>query len=182
MKLTGQVSAYSEKREAERLVEMIPGVKEVIVNIDVITDKAYGDAQLGAAVQNALSWASYLIEDAVRSRVENGWVTLSGTVHWGFQRQNAEDAVRYMKGVKGLTNAITVANRAAPAGDIRANIEAALARRYDAIDQHVQISVDERVVTLDGTVSNWWQRYMTRKAAWNAPGVEDVRDNMRIAG
>jgi len=58
-----------------------------------------------------------------------------------------------MKCVRGLTNAITVSNRAAPVGDLQANIEAALSRRYDADDQ----------------------------SAWSAPGVEDVRDYMRIA-
>jgi osmotically-inducible protein OsmY len=179
--ITGQVSAYAEKREAERLVEMIPGVKEVVVHIDVITVEAFGDAELGAAVRHALSWAAYLPVDAINVRIEDGWVTLSGTVHWGFQRQNAEDAVRFMKGVKGLTNAITVANRSAPVGNIKANIEAALTRRYDAKDQHVLVSVDNRVVTLSGTVTDWWHRYLTRNSAWNAPGVEEVRDHMLIA-
>ncbi len=179
--ITGQVSGYAEKREAERLVEMIPGVKEVIVNIDVVPAEAFGDADLSVAVHNALSWAVHLPADAIKARVEDGWVTLSGTVRWGFQRQNAEDVVRCMKGVKGLTNAITVANRTVPVGDIKAKIEAALKRHYDAQDQHVVVSVDDRVVTLSGTVSSWWHRYLTRKTAWNASGVEDVRDHMRIA-
>jgi len=179
--ITGQVGAYAQKREAERLAEMIPGVKEVIVKIDVITARAVADAELSVAVHNALNWAAYLPDAAVSARVEEGWVTLSGTVQWGFQRQNAEDAVRYMKGVTGLTNAITVANRAAVVGDIKTNIEAALRRHYDAQDQHVLVSVDDRVVTLSGTVSSWWHRYLTRNSAWNAPGVEDVLDRMRIS-
>jgi osmotically-inducible protein OsmY len=179
--ITGQVSSYAEKREAERLTEMIPGVAEVIVHVDVVTAQSFTDAELALAVQNALRWAAYLPADTVHARVENGWVTLSGSVQWGFQRQNAEGAVRYMKGVKGLSNGITVANRAAPAGDIKANITAALTRREDAEDQHVLVSVDDRVVTLSGTVTNWWQRYLTRSAAWNAPGVENVRDRLHIS-
>lgn len=178
--ITGQVSTYGENREAERLTEMIPGVKEVIVNLEVVTADAFGDAELGVAVRNALSWAAYLPIDAVSARVEDGWVTLSGTVHSGFQRQNAENAVQFMRGVKGLTNAITVANRDAPVADMKANIESALTRRYDAQDQHVVVSVDGRIVTLSGTVTNGWQRYLMRNSAWNAPGVEDVRDHMRI--
>ena len=179
--ITGQVSAYAEKREAERLAEMIPGVREVIVNIDVVTMGAFGDAELGVAINNALGWASYLPRESVAARVEDGWVTLSGTVQWGYQRQSAEDAVRYMKGVRGLTNAITVANRGASAGGIKADIEAALTRRFDAGDQHITVSVNDRVVTLSGTVTNWWHRYLSRNSAWNAPGVEDVRDHLRIA-
>ena len=178
--ITGQVAAYAEKREAERLVEMIPGVREVIVNINVVMAQSFDDAELCVAIHNALSWAAYLPEKSVKVRVEDGWVTLSGTVHWGFQRQNAEDAVRYMKGVRGLSNAITVANRGKRVDGTRADIEAALARCYDAEDQHVSVSVDERVVTLSGTVTNWWHRYLARNSAWNAPGVEDVRDHMQI--
>ena len=179
--ITGQVSAYAEKREAERLAEMIPGVREAVIDIDVVSPEACGDAELGVAINNALGWAAYLPSDVVSARVEQGWVTLAGSVHWGFQRQNAADAVRYMRGVKGLTNAIVVTNRSSPAGDIRANIEAALTRRYDAGDQHITVSVDDRVVTLSGTVTNWWHRYLSRNTAWNAPGVEDVRDHLRIA-
>jgi osmotically-inducible protein OsmY len=179
--ITGQVSVYAEKREAERLTEMIPGVRAVIVNINVVTAESFSDAELGVAVHNALNWAAYLPEKSVSTRVEDGWVTLSGTVHWGFQRRNAEDAVRYMKGVKGLTNAISVANRGKPVAGTKANIEASLTRRYDAEDQHVLVSVDDRVVTLSGTVTSWWQRYVARNSAWNAPGVEAVRDHIQIA-
>jgi osmotically-inducible protein OsmY len=179
--ITGQVSTYAEKREAERLAEMIPGVREVIVSVEVVTAGAFADAALAAAIRDALDWAAYLPPDAVSVRVEDGRVTLAGTVRWNYQRQNAADAVRCMKGVTGLVNAISVVNRTAPSGSIQANIEAALARRYDAADQHVVISVEDRVVTLSGFVTNWWQRYLSRNAAWNAPGVEDVRDHLRIA-
>jgi len=68
-----------------------------------------------------------------------------------------------------------------PWGDIKEQIEAALSRRYGAQEQHVLVSVDGRVVTLSGTVTSWWHRNLTRNSAWNAPGVEDVRDHMRIA-
>lgn len=178
--ITGQVNAYAEKREAERLAEMIPGVREALINIDVVTPEACGDTELGVAINNALGWAAYLPSNAVSAQVEQGWVTLTGSVQWGFQRQNAADAVRYMKGVRRLTNAIVVTNRGAPAGDIKANIEAALMRRFDAEDQDITVSVDDRVFTLSGTVSNWWHRYLSRNSAWNAPGVEDVRDHLRI--
>ena len=47
--ITGQVGAFAQKREAERLAEMIPGVKEVIVKIDVITVRAVADGDLRVA-------------------------------------------------------------------------------------------------------------------------------------
>lgn len=52
----GQVSSYAEKRVAERLTEMIPGVSEVVV--DVVTAQAFTDAELALAVRNALRWVA----------------------------------------------------------------------------------------------------------------------------
>jgi hyperosmotically inducible protein len=156
--ITGQVSAYAEKREAERLTEMIPGVRAVIVHIDVVIAEAVGDRELAVAVHNSLSWVASLTEHSISARVEGGCMTLSGEVNRAFQRHMAEDAIRNMKGVA-----------------------AALTRRYDAEDQDVLVSVDNRVVTLSGKVTDWWHRHLTRRAAWNSPGVEDVRDHIRIA-
>lgn len=73
-----------------------------------------------------------------------------------------------------------VAGHVVPADDIKARIEAALTREYDADDQHVVVSVEHRFVTLSGTVTSWWYRYLSRNSAWSAPGVEDVRDHLRI--
>jgi hyperosmotically inducible protein len=181
VRITGQVSAYAQKREAERLAEMIPGVRAVIVHIDVVTVPAVGDAELGAAVHNALNWVASLSKDAVAARVEGGWVTLSGVVNSAFQRHMAEDAICNMKGVTGLDNAIIIRNRQMPVRDIKASLEAALTRRYDTANQDVLVTVDDRVVTLSGTVADWWHRHRTRQAAWKTAGVEDVRDHIRIA-
>lgn len=79
--ITGEVSAYAEKREAERLAEMIPGVREVIVNIVVVAAEILDDEELGVAANNALRWAAYLPVGAASARVERGWITLTGTVH-----------------------------------------------------------------------------------------------------
>jgi osmotically-inducible protein OsmY len=86
-----------------------------------------------------------------------------------------------MKGVTGLDNAIIIRNRQMPVRDIKASLEAALTRRYDTANQDVLVTVDDRVVTLSGTVADWWHRHRTRQAAWKTAGVEDVRDHIRIA-
>ncbi len=65
-------------------------------------------------------------------------------------------------------------------GDPQGSYATVPTQRYDATDQHVIVSVEDRVVTLSGTVTNWWHRYLARKWAWDAPGVEDVRDHLRI--
>ena len=51
----------------------------------------------------------YLIpDDNIKVQVSDGWVTLEGTVEWYYQKEAAERAVRYLRGVKGVINKIAV--------------------------------------------------------------------------
>jgi osmotically-inducible protein OsmY len=112
--------------------------------------------------------------------VENGWIQLSGKVGRDYQRQNAAAAVRYLVGVKGITDDITIRSET-PSAQIKEEIEAALERRFDSEDQDISVSVSGKNVTLSGTVTSWWQRDLARNSAWNAPGVQNVTDHMTIS-
>jgi osmotically-inducible protein OsmY len=179
--ISGQVGSYSEKWEAERAVQRVAGVKALVVKIVVAPLDARTDADIArAAAEGALAWVSYLPKESIKIQVENGWITLSGKVDWDFQRQNAASTVRHLKGVKGITDDIVIALET-PSSAIKANIEAALERRFDSEDQHIAVSVSGKDVTLSGSVTSWWQRDLARDSAWNAPGVQNVKDHMTIA-
>lgn len=178
--LAGHVTNYSEKWESERAAQRVAGVKAIIVDITVTPFESRSDADIAGAAAGALSWVSYLPKNAVKIQVEKGWITLSGTVDWDYQRQNAAAAVRFLLGVKGLTNKIIVKTDA-PSSTLQADIEEALERRFDSDDQDIRVSVDGRDVTLSGTVTSWWQRNLARDSAWNAPGVQNVQDNLTVS-
>ena len=177
--LGGQVSNYSEKWEAERAVQRIAGVKALVVKLIVAPLDTRTDADIARAAEGALAWVSYVPKNSINIQVENGWITLSGSVTWDYQRQNVATAVRYLTGVKGVSDEITI-QADAPSTQIKADIESALERGFDSEDQDVAVSVSGRNVTLSGTVTSWWQRDLARNAAWNATGVQNVTDHMTI--
>jgi osmotically-inducible protein OsmY len=178
--LGGQVLHYSEKWVAEQAVQRVAGVKALVVKIVVAPAGSHTDADIARAAESALAGVSYLPKDSVRIQVENGWIQLSGKVGRDYQRQNAAAAVRYLVGVKGITDDITIRSET-PSAQIKEEIEAALERRFDSEDQDISVSVSGKNVTLSGTVTSWWQRDLARNSAWNAPGVQNVTDHMTIS-
>jgi osmotically-inducible protein OsmY len=177
--LGGQVSSYSEKWQAEKAVQRIAGVKALVVKLAVAPLETRTDADIARAAEGALAAVSHVPKDAIKIQVENGWITLSGAVTWNYQRQNAVSAVRYLTGIRGVSDDIKI-EADAPATQIKADIESALERRFDSEDQDIEVSVSGRNVTLSGSVTSWWQRDLARSSAWNAVGVQNVTDHMTI--
>lgn len=112
----------------------------------------------------------------INALVSAGWITLSGTVNWQFERRAAELCVRKLAGVIGVLNHIKLKQRAT-SGDIKAKIEAALTRHATVEADAIRVSVTggDHVV-LEGEVDNWRDRNAAEHAAWSAPGVMSVDD------
>jgi osmotically-inducible protein OsmY len=180
--LAGHVDSYTEKWHAERAAQRVSGVKALAVEMDV---KLPGlsrrtDADIARSAQNALEWTSSLPDTTVKVKVENGWVTLSGTVEWEYQRQSAKSAVRYLLGVVGVSDDIAIKPKTSISA-VKSQIEAALKRRARDDAQDIQVEVRDSDVTLSGTVHSWSERELAASSAWSAPGVRRVIDNLRIA-
>ena len=180
--LQGTVDSYAEKWAAEKAVKRLGGVKALAVDITVkLPDSSETtDADIAKAAENALEWNVAVPSDRITVTVENGFVTLEGEVDWEFQRSAAEDEVRYLRGVKGVMNEITIRPKVAPAS-IKDKIEAAFKR--DAIIDAglIDVQTDGGKVTLNGTVHSWAERNEAEDAAWAAPGVTEVIDNLTVA-
>lgn len=89
--LAGHVDSYSEKWHAERAAQRVSGVRALAVEMDVKLPglSMRNDADIARSAQNALEWTSSLPNTTLQVKVENGWVTLSGSVEWEYQRQSA---------------------------------------------------------------------------------------------
>jgi osmotically-inducible protein OsmY len=127
---------------------------------------------------NALSW-DIEVPGTVKAKVEDGWVTLDGEVEWQYQRNAAERAVRYLTGVKGVANLVTIKTHASPY-DVANRIKAALHRTAEAESKKVQVSAVDGKVTLTGTVRSWPERADVERAAWSASGVTAVDDRLAV--
>jgi osmotically-inducible protein OsmY len=66
------------------------------------------------------------------------------------------------------------------AADIRDRITQALKRNAELESDAIRVDVAGSTVTLSGKVKAWYERQMAEAAAWAAPGVTDVRDNITL--
>ncbi len=180
--LTGRVKTYAEKLAAIRAVERVAGVRGIANELEVSPPKAFEhtDVDIAEAAIRALQWRASVPSDRVKARVEKGWVALEGKLDWQFQKEAAEDAVRPLAGVRGITNLIMVAPPAKPA-EVSQKIVAALSRSAALHAQQIKVEARDRKVTLTGTVHSWDERREAEYAAWAAPGVTAVDNELAVA-
>src|SRR5262249_48675291 len=112
--------------------------------------------------------------------VEDGVVTLTGTVDFNHQREEAEATVRNLRGVTELHDKIRVKNPRM-AADVSDRIQQAFLRSAQIDAQEGRIEAIDGTVTLVGTVQSWAEHDAAVDAAWAAPGVRDVKDQIEIA-
>ena len=133
----------------------------------------------GAAV-SALDW-SIDVPNGIKAKVEKGGITLEGPVEWQFQKAAAERAVRYLSGVKGITNFIVVKPKQASSFDVSQRIKDALRRSAEFDASRITVQAADGKVTLTGKVRSWAERTEAEWAAWAAPGVSQVDDRIEVA-
>ncbi|MGO4910363.1 BON domain-containing protein [Pseudorhodobacter sp. W20_MBD10_FR17] len=179
--LTGHVPTYSQKRTAENVVKRVKGVRAIAQEIEVrpLGTHLTADDEIAKRAVSSLGWNSSVPTNAIQVKVEGGLVSLTGKVKWHFEKQAAEQAVRYLAGVKGVANSIEIIPSASPS-DVRQRIEDALRRDAELEAKRIQVRVDDRRVTLDGKVRTWAERDAAERAAWAAPGVSFVVDHIAI--
>lgn len=179
--LRGSVPHYYEKSNAEECAQRVGGVRAVADEIEVNLMGSYlrNDEQIAEAALTALKW-SYSAPAEVKVVVDKGWVTLSGECEWDYQRKAAKDSVSQLMGVCGVTNLITMQAKVLPK-DIQARIEEALKRSAESEGRKIKVIVTGNRVTLTGNVHSLSEKEDARLAAWKAPGVDKVENNIVIS-
>jgi osmotically-inducible protein OsmY len=180
--LTGTVSSYAKHLAAQEAAHRVRGVLDVADDIQVQAAGPHvrSDTELAQAVRRALEWDVLVPADRIQSTVTDGFVTLEGTVDLGHQREDADHAVRYLRGVRGVTNKLVVTGPSADEEDIRYEIEQALERRAEREAKRIQVTVKDGMATLTGPVQSWAERQAVVGAARFTPGVREVKDQLRI--
>ena len=179
--LNGAVKNFPEKWGAEEAALRITGVKGVANEIEVrlIPGRDRSDADVARSAINALEWSTYIPQDRIKVEVEKGWVALKGTVEWKYQKDRAEDAVRHLVGVKGVTNRINVKSPVTST-DVRQKIENALKRSAEVDAQRITVETIGDNVILRGTARSFAERKEAERAAWSAPGVSEVENHIKV--
>jgi osmotically-inducible protein OsmY len=179
--LTGSVDTYAQKYVAERAVEKVTGVRAVADELNVRPTGAFlrNDTDIAHSAVNALAWDIEVPEDKITAKVDSGWITLKGEVNWNYQKIAAERAVRYLAGVKGISNLIEVKPKVS-ALVVKSKIEAALKRNAELDAKRITVEAADGKVTLKGNVRSWTERTDAEHAAWAAPGVKEVDDRLLV--
>jgi osmotically-inducible protein OsmY len=179
--LMGHVESYFQKRAAEVAAGRVKGVKAVAEEIEVKLSSSTkrGDDDIAKAAVNRLSWNVSVPTDAIKIKVEKGWVTLSGKVDWHYQMDAAEKDVRYLQGVVGVSNDVTIKTRVNTV-DLSDAIGSALNRSWFSHSDNVSVSAEGGKVRLNGSVDTWYDREVAESTAWAAPGATSVENNIMI--
>jgi len=180
--LAGDVGTYTEKWNAELATQRVAGVKALAIELKVklIDSGVRTDTDIAASARNVMQWTSAVQSDAVKISVEKGWITLTGQVDWKFQKEAAADAVRFLSGVVGVNDLITV-GPSLKAAVVKADIEAAIKRAATEDGKRITVGVSGGDVTLSGTIHSWAERDLATQSAWNSPGVSKVIDNLTLS-
>lgn len=167
--------------EAENAAKKVIGVKAIVEKIEIKIPSKWSktDTEVANEILVAINSNWSVPKDKVKIKVEDGWVTLDGELPWNYQREEAKNAVRYLTGVKGVTNNIKVKSESHDAIEQK-DVEDAIGRSWSVDDNDIHVSVSGTTVTLTGTVNSWYQKTEAARIAWNTPGIWHVENELEV--
>lgn len=180
--LSGNVSNYMKKRQAELAAKRVKDVKAVAVDIvvDLWPEDNNNDTEIATAIVDAFRWNTLVPDDKIKVKVDNHWVTLEGEVEWQYQKTAAYNAINSLRGIKGISNLIVVKpiiNKVL----VKEEIKRALERNADIESGKVDVITSGHHVILKGKAGSWHEKNIIERAAWASPGVTNVVDEIEIA-
>ncbi len=180
--LNGTTGHYVQKTAAEEAAQRVAGVRAITNEIKVkFFDFSFkrNDQDIAEAAINALKW-DYSVPEGIKVSVSDGAVTLKGKVEWDYQKEAAKNCVKSLMGVNDVSNEIEIKSNVQPA-DIKTRIQAAFKRSADTESEGIDVAVDGAKVTLSGSVHSMAEKNDARWAAYFAPGITKVDNNLSIS-
>jgi osmotically-inducible protein OsmY len=179
--LSGKVASLAELWHVQCAVHRVYGVQSLDNQLVVSLphQHVYQDADLTRVAESVLQWCSHIPAQGIELTVSMGWINLTGEVAFDYQRRAATQALRYLAGVRGVTNLIRLTPKNL-SGIVKKDIETALARQNQGMEPAIQVEVIESDVVLTGTVSSWAEHDKALVSVWSTPGVSHITDHIYV--
>ena len=187
--LRGSVPHHFEKTTAEKAAERVGGVRAIADELEVslLKSSEKNDQEIARAALAALEW-NYQVPDGIKVTVDHARITLRGRADWDYQRSAAENSVNQLMGVRGVINEMTIVSRIQAfevknriqAFEVKKSIQDALKRSAESEGRNIRVDVSADKVTLSGDAHSLSEIETAGFAAWSAPGVCAVENNMKI--
>jgi osmotically-inducible protein OsmY len=179
--LSGTVDTYLEKKTAEKAALKVAGVKGIAedIEINLAFNHQKTDSELAQAAVDAMRWNVLVPDDKIKVKVENAWVTAEGMVEWAYEQKAVRDALANITGIKGISNLVKVTPKVNPE-DVKKKIAAAFERSATVDANSIHIENIGSKVLLTGKVRSYSEKREAERAAWNAPGVATVENNIEV--
>jgi osmotically-inducible protein OsmY len=179
--LTGFVRTYADKYEAEAAAKRVAGVLGVANDIQVrLPGEQRPDPEIARDAAAAVKSRLPAVAEQIRIIVNDGVIRLEGEVEWEVQRKEAERAVYHIGGIKGVTNLIKLKPQDTATTDIKRNIEEAFRHSAEIEASRITVEMKDGEAILRGSVRSWVERREAERAAWAAPGVTRVTNEIAI--
>jgi osmotically-inducible protein OsmY len=179
--LNGYATSYSEKWEAVHATKRVAGVKAIADDIEIQLPASYHrtDGDIATAALNQIGWSTTVPTRTVMVTVDKGWITLEGEVEWWYQKNAVESVVRYMSGVKGVTNSIFISPKVTKK-EVETDIKSAFKRSAMLDAKHIRVETSGNTVVLHGQVRNYSEYDEAERVAWSEPGVSYVDNRLSV--
>jgi osmotically-inducible protein OsmY len=179
--LSGHVPSYADKWDAVRAAERVYGVRAVAdeVEVKLASSSLRDDSDIAEDIARQLRYSRAIPKD-VKAEVKNGYVTLRGDVEWSHQKAEAERTLRYLWGIHGLNNMITVKPRAPRSAHVAERVSAAIERMAHLDARSVWVTTTDDTVHLHGHVHSFAEKHTAGLVAASAPGVDRVENDLVV--
>ncbi|RKR84693.1 osmotically-inducible protein OsmY [Mucilaginibacter gracilis] len=178
--LAGTVDSYAKKSEAEDAAKKVAGVKVIIEQMEVVLNSEIRktDQEIAREILSTLA-ASWVPADKLKIKVEHGVITLEGTLQWNFQKQAATKSLKNITGITKIKNMIVI-KADTPDEVEKKHLQNALKLNWAMNGQDVRVEVHGKAVTLSGVVNSYYQKEEAERIAWQAPGVNAVKNDLAL--
>jgi osmotically-inducible protein OsmY len=170
----GTVSHLLAKERATRLAETVKGVRAVVNELMVVPRQSDTDNAVEQRVIEELKSDSLIDPKNLKVRVDNGIVTIEGSVQSWNEKFVTGKIVKRIQGVKGMENQLVwghIDHR--PDSEIRQEIMKRLTFDAWVPQEALDVKVNQGHVILSGTVGSAFAKRQAFQHSWTI-GVQDV--------